>query len=94
MLTRRDLIGTAITGSAAVVTGASVAQAFSAQPMPPDVAASYALGCAVSSGAHDPLLQAARALLRGEIAQGLKPAGSEEIVSCPLCGCRMVVAGN
>jgi len=94
MLTRRELLSTAIAGSAAFVAGASAAQAFTEQPMPPDVAAEYALGCG-GVGGHDQLMQKALAALEGEIASGAKPASAEEIVVCPLCGCRMVVsAGN
>jgi hypothetical protein len=95
MLTRRELLGTAIAGSAAFVAGASAAQAFTEQPMPPAVAAEYALGCSNgSTGGHDQLMQTARALLTGEIASGAKPAGAEEIVTCPICGCRMVVTAS
>ena len=95
MLTRRELLSTAIAGSAAFVAGASAAQAFTEQPMPPAVAAEYALGCGGGDSGHDQLMQTARTALQGEIKSGLKPAGAEEIVSCPICGCRLVVtAGN
>lgn len=95
MLTRRELLSTAIAGSAAFVAGASAAQAFTEQPMPPDVAAQYALGCSgTSSSGHSQLIQKARALLTGEIASGTKQANAEEIVVCPLCGCRMVVTAS
>jgi hypothetical protein len=95
MLTRRQLLGTAIAGSAAFVAGASAAQALTEQTMPPAVAAEYALGCGGGNPAgHDQLMQTARAALRGQIASGAKPAGAEEIVVCPLCGCRMVVAAS
>jgi len=93
MLTRRELLSTALAGSAAFTAGASAAQAFTEQPMPPAVAAEYALGCS-SAGNHDQLIQTARAALQGEIKSGLKPAGAEEIVSCPICGCRMVVTAS
>jgi hypothetical protein len=94
MLTRRQLLGTAIAGSAAFAAGAGTAQAFTFQPMPPDVAADYARGCGNVAG-HDQLMQSARATLQGEISSGLKPAGAEEIVTCPICGCRIAVtAGN
>jgi hypothetical protein len=95
MLTRRQLLSTAIAGSAAFVAGASAAQAFTEQPMPPAVAAQYALGCAsTGTGGHDQLIQAARSMLRGEIASGLKLASAEAIVTCPICGCRMVVTAS
>jgi len=97
MLTRRQLLSTAIVGSAAFVAGASAAEAFTQQPMPPAVAAEYALGCSTgggSAGGHDQLMQTARSALQGEIANGIKPAGAEEIVTCPICGCRMVVTAS
>jgi hypothetical protein len=101
MLTRRELLSTAIAGSAAFVAGASLvgipaAQAFTEQPMPPAVAAQYALGCSASgSRGHEGLIASARAALLGEIASGARSAGAEEIVTCPICGCRIVVtAGN
>jgi hypothetical protein len=95
MLTRRELLSTAIAGSAAFVAGTSVAQAFSEQPMPPAIAAQYALGCGNGSAAgHSQLLQAARTLLLGEIAGGTKPVNAEAIVTCPICGCRMVVTAS
>jgi hypothetical protein len=63
--------------------------------MPPAVAAEYALGCsAAGTSGHDQLMQKARAVLQGEIASGLKPASAEEIVACPLCGCRLVVTAS
>jgi hypothetical protein len=95
MLTRRQLLNTTLAGSAAFLAGASAAQAFTEQPMPPAVAADYLAGCGGNNGGHDQLLRTARAALLGEIAQGAKPAGAEEVVTCPLCGCRIVVtAGN
>jgi hypothetical protein len=95
MLTRRELLSTAIAGSAAFVAGASAAQAFTEQPMPPAVAAEYMAGCAGAGIAgHDQLMQAARTLLKGEIAKGLKLATAEEVVTCPICGCRMVVTAS
>jgi len=95
MLTRRELLSTAIAGSAAFVAGASAAQAFTEQPMPPAVAAAYALGCSAgSAGGHDQLMQTVRSALQGEIASGIKPASAEAIVTCPICGCRMVVTAS
>jgi hypothetical protein len=96
MLTRRELLSTAIAGSAAFVAGTSVAQAFTEQPMPPDVAADYLAGCsgARADSGHQQLMQKALAVLRGEIAGGAKPANAEAIVTCPICGCRMVVTAS
>ncbi|GAB2176048.1 hypothetical protein [Dongia sp. agr-C8] len=95
MLTRRQLLNTTLAGSAAFLAGASAAQAFTEQPMPPAMEAEYLAGCGGNNGGHDQLIQKARAVLLGEIAQGVKPAGAESVVACPICGCRMVVtAGN
>ena len=86
-------MSTALAGSAAFIAGASAAKAFTEQPMTPDVAADYARGCG-GAGGHDQLMQTARTTLLGEIANGLKPAGAEAIVTCPICGCRMVVTAS
>jgi hypothetical protein len=95
MLSRRELLSTAIAGGAAFVAGASAAQAFTEQPMPPAVAAEYLAGCTSgNAGGHSDLIARTRALLKGEIASGAKPAGAEEIVTCPICGCRMVVTAS
>ena len=97
MLTRRQLLSTAIAGSAAFMAGASAAQAFTEQAMPPAIAAQYALGCSAASsstGNHGDLIAKARAFLKGEIASGVKPVGAEQVVTCPLCGCRMVVTAS
>ena len=92
MMTRRQLLSTAIAGSAAFAAGASAAQAFTEQPMPPAVAAEYLAGCGANPSGHSDLIAKARAFL--QIASGVKPAGAEEIVTCPICGCRMVVIAS
>ena len=91
MLTRRELLSTAIAGSAAFLGGGAAARAFSIEPMPRDVATAYALRCG-NVGGHDQLIQTARNTLQSAIASGAKPAGAQEIVICPICGCRMVVS--
>jgi hypothetical protein len=93
MLTRRQLLGTAIAGSAAFAGGAGTAQAFTFQPMTPDVAADYARGCGKVTD-HNQLMQSARAALQSEITSGVKPVGTEEIVTCPICGCRIAVTAD
>ena len=93
MLSRRELLSTTLAGSAAFVVGASAAQAFTEQPMPPAVAAEYALGCS-SVANHGQLVQSARTSLVDKITRGLMPANAEEIVTCPICGCRMVVTAS
>jgi hypothetical protein len=94
MLTRRELLSSAIAGSAAFVAGASAAQAWTEGAMPPAVAADYAKGCGGTVSGHSQLIATARTTLLGEIASGLKSANAEEIVVCPLCGCRMVVTAS
>jgi hypothetical protein len=95
MMTRRQLLGTAIAGSAAFMGGASAAQALTEQPMPPAVAADYLAGCTATNVAgHSDLISKTLAVLKGEIASGAKPAGAEEIVTCPICGCRLVVTAS
>ena len=99
MLTRRELLSTALAGSAAFVAFAAlvripVARAFTEQPMPAPLAAEYLAGCGGTNGGHDQLMQTARSALLGEIKSGVKPAGAEEIVTCPICGCRMVVTAS
>ncbi|HVM85164.1 MAG TPA: hypothetical protein VMW18_14835 [Candidatus Binatia bacterium] len=92
-LNRRNLLSTALAGSAAFLAGATAARAFSVEPMPHDVAAAYALGCG-NAGGHGQLMQTAQTTLRHDIASGLKPPGAQEIVICPICGCRMVVSAT
>jgi anaerobic selenocysteine-containing dehydrogenase len=96
MLNRRQLLNGGIAAGVALAAGAAgagSARAFSVQPMPPDVAAAYALGCGSAVGAeHATLIQQAEATLKSEIASGLKLADAQEIVVCPICGCKMVVS--
>lgn len=95
MLSRRELLSTCLAGSAALVGGATAAQAFSYETMPADVAnalALHELACGGNVDGHNALIASARATLDGEIARGLKPASAQEIVVCPICGCRMVVS--
>ena len=94
MLTRRELLTTAIAGSAAFVAGASAAQAWTEGPMPPAVAAEFAKGCGTGTGGHSQLVATARTTLLDEIASGAKSANAEEIVVCPICGCRVVVTAD
>jgi hypothetical protein len=95
MMTRRQLLGTAIAGSAAFMGGASAAQALTEQPMPPAVAADYLAGCTATNVAgHSDLISKTLAVLKGEIASGAKPVGAQEIVTCPICGCRLVVTAS
>jgi hypothetical protein len=94
MLTRRKLLTTVFTGTAAFVGGAAAARAFTTEPMPADVAAAYALRCGGNAAGHDALMRSTRITLDSEIAHGFKPAGAQEIVICPICGCKMVVSAD
>jgi hypothetical protein len=94
MLTRRQLLSTTLAAGGTFLAGVDAARAFSIEPMPSDVAAAYALRCGGNVAGHDALMRSARTALDGEIANGLKPAGVQEIVVCPICGCRMVVSAD
>ena len=50
--------------------------------------------CSSSDAGHDALMRSARTTLDGQIAKGLKSAGAQEIVVCPICGCKMVVSAD
>src|SRR5689334_8866706 len=89
-LTRRQLLAGAALGSVGVGLGARAAQAFSLEPMPAPVAKAYGLACQPTSAPgidHLQLIADTQVLLKNEIASGLKPAGAQEVVVCPLCGC-------
>ncbi|HVO01634.1 MAG TPA: hypothetical protein VMT54_05500 [Candidatus Cybelea sp.] len=91
MLTRRDLLNGTLLGGTALLAGTAAARAFSIEPMPADVAAAYALRCSTTLG-HGQLIQTTKTALDAQIAKGLKPVGAQEIVVCPICGCKIVVS--
>ncbi|HWA45736.1 MAG TPA: twin-arginine translocation signal domain-containing protein [Hypericibacter adhaerens] len=96
-LTRRQLLMGAAWGGVAAGLGGRAAQAFSIEPMPAPVSKAYGLACQpASSGAtdHVQLIADVQAMLKGEIASGLKPANAQEVVVCPLCGCAITVTAD
>jgi hypothetical protein len=97
MLSRRQLmLGTAL-GALAFGPGARRAMALTSEPMPAPVAAAYALACkspAAAGGDHADLIAGAQAALKQEIARGTAKAGTVEMVTCPICGCRFSVTAD
>jgi hypothetical protein len=96
-LTRRQLLAGVALGGVGAGLGARAAQAFSLEPMPAPVSKAYGLACqpaSAGSADHAQLIADTQALLRGEIAQGLKPADAQQVVVCPLCGCAVTVTAN
>jgi hypothetical protein len=95
MLTRRDLLsGIALSGLA---TGLALrpAAAFTVEPMPKKVADIMALACkSGTSRDHALLIGDAQAILRRDIAAGLLPANTKQIVVCPICGCSFTVTAD
>jgi hypothetical protein len=94
MLTRRGLLsGVAFGGAAAFV--ARSAAAFTLEPMPKPVAGAFALACKqLAGGDHSQLIADAQAQLRQEISGGVLPANAQQIVVCPICGCRFTVTAD
>jgi hypothetical protein len=96
MLTRRRLLSGVALGGLAAVVGRSAA-AFTIEPMPKPVAGAFALACkplAGSGGDHNQLIADAQALLRREISGGVLPATAQQVVVCPICGCRFTVTAS
>ena len=97
MLTRRQLLNGATFGGIAAFVGARTAMAFSIEPMSKPVAAAFALACKPASAGgsdHSQLIASVRATLKGEIANGTASANAEQVVVCPICGCRFIVTAD
>lgn len=93
MLSRRNVLMGAAAGSALLGLGAAGARAFSIEPMPKDVEGAYALACG-GVNSHAQLVADTRLALGGAVARGERPAKAEEIVVCPICGCKIVVTAD
>jgi len=96
-LTRRQLLTGVALGSVAVGLGSRAAQGFSLEPMPQPVSKAYGLACQPASAGgtdHVQLIADVQAILKGEIASGLKPASTQQVVVCPLCGCSITVTAD
>jgi hypothetical protein len=97
MLNRRKLLSGAALSAAVAALGGRAAFAFSSEPMPKPVATAFALACKPAGGApadHSQLIAAVQSILKGRIAAGVAPAGVEQVVVCPICGCRIVVTAD
>ncbi len=96
-LTRRQLLTGVALGSLGIGFGARAARAFSIEPMTAPVSKAYGLACqptAAPGADHLQLIADTRALLKNEIASGLKPADAQQVVVCPLCGCSITVTAD
>jgi hypothetical protein len=99
MLSRRQiLIGSAFGGMAAGL-GTRVAAAFSIETPPRFAAAAFALACKplgspLGGGDHGALVASAQATLKTEIARGVLAANAQQVVVCPICGCRFIVTAD
>jgi hypothetical protein len=93
MLSRRNVLMGAAAGGAGLALGTAGASAFTIEPMPVDVKSAYALACG-DSNSHSQLIADTKLLLDGAIARGKAPAHAEEIVICPICGCKIVVTAD
>jgi len=95
MLTRRELLGTAIAGSAAFVAGASAAQAFTEQPIAARRGGGIHLGLQQCRHRRSRPVDADRPRPpQGRDRRRVQTGRAEEIVTCPICGCRMVVTAS
>jgi hypothetical protein len=96
-LTRRRLLAGVALGSVVAGLGSRAAQAFSLEPMPQPVSKAYGLACQPASAAgtdHAQLIADAQAMLKGEIASGVKPVDAQQVVVCPFCGCSITVTAD
>jgi hypothetical protein len=96
-LTRRQLLTGVALGSVGLGLGGRAARAFTIEPMTAPVSKAYGLACqpAAAPGIdHLQLIADTRALLKSEIAGGLKPTDAQQVVVCPLCGCSITVTAD
>jgi hypothetical protein len=95
MLTRRKLLSGIAFGGLATGLAQRPAAAFTVEPMPKRVADIVALACKPNSSAdHAQLIGDAQLILRRDIAAGLLPANTKQIVVCPICGCSFTVTAD
>jgi hypothetical protein len=94
MLSRRHLLLASIAGT--VAGGfAHPAWAFSIETTPKVATDAFALACKpLAGGGHGVLLTSAQATLKAEIARGVLAANAQEVVVCPICGCRFIVTAD
>ena len=95
MFSRRQVLLASVSASVGAAIGARTAAAFSIETTPRVAADAFALACKPLGGSdHGALVSTAQALLKDEIKRGVVPAGAQEIVVCPICGCRFIVTAD
>jgi len=95
MLTRRKLLSGIALGGLATGLAARPAAALTTEPMPKHLADVMALACTPgNSPEHAELVADAQLILRRDIAAGLLPANTKQIVVCPICGCSFTVTAD
>ena len=95
MLSRRHLLLASIAGTIVGGFAARTASAFSIETTPKVAAAAFALACKpLGSSDHGALVASAQAALKTEIARGVLAANAQEVVICPICGCRFIVTAD
>jgi hypothetical protein len=97
MLTRRQLLIGSVLGGMGAGLLARGASAFSVETMPRVAANAFALGCKplnIGGSDHGQLVAATQAGLKAEIARGVAPADAQQVIICPICGCRIIVTAD
>ena len=95
MLTRRKLLSGIALGGLATGLAARPVGAFTTEPLPKHLADAVALACKPGSNPeHTALVDEARLVLKRDIAAGLLPANTRQIVICPICGCSFTVTAD
>ena len=98
-LSRRRLLLASIASTIAGGFAARAASAFSIETTPKVASDAFALACkpfsgAMGGGGHGALVTSAQATLKTEIARGVLAANAQEVVVCPICGCRFIVTAD
>lgn len=84
MLSRRNILLSAVATIPVAGLGVARAWALSTEPMEPADLEALSLACSAPSS-HMQLLADARLMLDDAIKRGVKPANATETVICPLC---------
>ena len=97
MLTRRQLLVGSVLGGLGAGLLTRGASAFSVETTPRFAADAFALACKplnIGGSDHGQLVAETQAGLKAEIARGTAPANVQQIVICPICGCRIIVTAD
>jgi hypothetical protein len=99
MLTRRQILIGSVFGGMGASLAWHRAAAFSIETTPKVAIDAFALACKPFSGPmgggdHGALVASAQATLKTEIARGVLAANAQEVVVCPICGCRFIVTAD